>query len=126
LLAFEKSRGQKTLLLNAGAMGAVLIYGFANWDYGESSFHFKDEGWFERDSPIGGADKLGHFWASYALSNLYSYVYRKWGYTESEAILYGALSNYMNRRRDFTPAIHIGWKVLEVHSDGPCLHCVLE
>ena len=45
------TRGQKTLLLNAGAMAAVLIYGFANWDYGESSFHFKNEGWFERDSP---------------------------------------------------------------------------
>jgi len=87
------TRGQKTLLLNAGGMAAVLIYGYANWDYGESSFHFGNEGWFERDSAHGGADKLGHFWSSYALSNLYSYVYRKWGYTESEANLYGALSN---------------------------------
>lgn len=87
------TRGQKTLLLNAGSMGAVLIYGFANWDYGQSTFHFKDEGWFERDTPSGGADKLGHFWSSYTLSHLYSYVYRKWGYTESEANLYGALSN---------------------------------
>jgi len=87
------TRRQKTLLLNAGAMGAVLAYGLAEWDYGESGFHFKDEGWFERDSPNGGADKLGHFWASYALSHLYSYVYRKWGYTDSEANLYGVLSN---------------------------------
>jgi hypothetical protein len=87
------TRRQKTLLLNAGTMGAVLVYGFANWDYGESTFHFKDEGWFERDSGSGGADKLGHFWSSYALSHLYSYVYRKWGYAESEANLYGALSN---------------------------------
>jgi uncharacterized protein YfiM (DUF2279 family) len=87
------TRRQKTLLLNAGAMGAVLAYGFAEWEYGESGFHFKDEGWFERDSPNGGADKLGHFWASYALSHLYSYVYRKWGYTDSEANLYGVLSN---------------------------------
>ena len=87
------TRGQKTLLLNAVAMGAVLIYGFADWDYGESSFHFGDEGWFERDTPNGGADKFGHFWASYTLSHLYSWVYRKWGYTESEANLYGVLSN---------------------------------
>jgi uncharacterized protein YfiM (DUF2279 family) len=87
------TRGQKTLLLNAGGMAAVLVYGFAEWDYGESSFHFHNEGWFERDSPDGGADKLGHFWSSYALSHVYSYVYRKWGYTESEANLYGALSN---------------------------------
>jgi hypothetical protein len=87
------TRGQKTLLLNAGAMGAVLIYGIANWDYGESNFHFNNEGWFDRDSPHGGADKLGHFWSSYTLSHLYSYVYRRWGYTESEANLYGPLSN---------------------------------
>ena len=87
------TRGQKTLLLNAGAMAAVLVYGFSKWDYGKSSFNFKEEGWFERDSQSGGADKLGHFWSSYAMSHLYSYVYRKWGYTESEANLYGALSN---------------------------------
>jgi uncharacterized protein YfiM (DUF2279 family) len=86
------TRGQKTLLLNAGTTAAVLTYGFANWDYGESTFHFKNEGWFGRDTPHGGADKFGHFWSSYALSHLYSYVYRKWGYADSEANLYGALS----------------------------------
>ncbi len=87
------TRGQKTVLLNAGSMAAVLIYGFSKWDYGKSSFHFENEGWFERDSKYGGADKLGHFWSSYALSHLFSYAYRKWGYTETEANLYGALSN---------------------------------
>jgi hypothetical protein len=87
------TRGQKTLLLNAGSMAAILIYGFAKWEYGESSFHFETERWFQRDTKYGGADKLGHFWSSYAMSHLYSYVYRKWGYTESEANLYGALSN---------------------------------
>jgi len=87
------TRGQKTILLNAGSMAAVLIYGFSKWDYGKSSFHFENEGWFERDSKYGGADKLGHFWSSYALSQLFSYAYRKWGYTETEANLYGALSN---------------------------------
>ena len=87
------TRGQKTILLNAGSMAAVLIYGFSKWDYGKSSFHFENEGWFERDTKYGGADKLGHFWSSYALSHLYSYLYRKWGYTDREANLYGALSN---------------------------------
>lgn len=86
------TRGQKTLVLNAGTAAAVLIYGYVKWDYGKSSFNFQNEGWFERDSKSGGADKVGHFWSSYAMSHLYSYVYRKWGYTESEANLYGALS----------------------------------
>ena len=87
------TRGQKTLLLNAGSMAVISIYGLTKWDYGESSFNFQDEGWFERDSKSGGADKLGHFWSSYALSHLYSYAYHKWGYTDEEANLYGALSS---------------------------------
>ena len=55
------TRGQKTLLLNAGSMGAILIYGFAKWDYGESSFHFENEGWFERDSPRWRCRQVGPF-----------------------------------------------------------------
>jgi hypothetical protein len=87
------TRGQKTLLLNVGSMAAVLAYGFSKWDYGKSSFNFQNERWFERDTKYGGADKLGHFWSSYALSHLFAYAYHRWGYTEKEANLYGALSN---------------------------------
>ena len=87
------TRGQKTLLLNAGSMAAIAVYGLTKWDYGKSSFNFQDEGWFERDTKSGGADKLGHFWSSYALSHLYSYAYHKWGYRDQEANLYGSLSS---------------------------------
>jgi hypothetical protein len=86
------TRGQKTLLLNTGSMTAILVYGLLEWDYGKDSFHSANERWFQRDTKYGGADKLGHFWTSYGLSHLYSYIYRKWGYTEKEANLYGALS----------------------------------
>jgi len=87
------TREQKTLLLDAGSMAAILIYGLAKWDYGKATFHFENEGCFERNTKYGGADKLGHFWSSYALSHLYSYIYSKWGYKKSEANLYGALSS---------------------------------
>jgi hypothetical protein len=87
------TRGQKTLLLNAGSMVAILIYGVMQWDYGKDGFHFNNEGWFEQNTKYGGADKLGHLWSSYALSHLYSYAYRKWGYTDEEANIYGALSS---------------------------------
>jgi len=87
------TRGQKTLLLNAGAMTAISIYGLTKWEYAKSSFHFESEGWFERKAKDGGADKVGHFYDSYAASHLYSYVYRKWGYTDKEANLYGSLSS---------------------------------
>ena len=87
------TRGQKTLLLNVGAMAAIAAYGVANWDYGQKGFNVDNEGWFGPDTKYGGMDKLGHFWSSYALSHLISYAYRKWGYTEAEANLYGVLSN---------------------------------
>jgi hypothetical protein len=87
------TRNQKTLLLNAGSMVGIFIYGLTKWDYAESSFFFKSEGWFERTAIDGGADKVGHFFDSYAASHLYSYIYRKWGYTDKEANLYGALSS---------------------------------
>jgi len=87
------TRGRKTLLLNAGSMAAIFVYGLLKWDYGESSFNFENEGWFGRDTKYGGADKLGHLWTGYMLSHLYSYIYRKWGYTDKEANLYGSLSS---------------------------------
>jgi hypothetical protein len=87
------TRGKKVLLLNVGAMAAIAAYGILKWDYGEETFNVADEGWFERESKYGGADKLGHFWSSYALSHFISWVYREWGYTDSEANFYGVLSN---------------------------------
>jgi hypothetical protein len=87
------TREQKTLLLNAGSMTTILIYGLLKWDYGKSSFNFRNEGWFERNTKCGGADKIGHLWAGYMLSHLYSYIYRKWEYTDKEANLYGSLSS---------------------------------
>jgi hypothetical protein len=103
------TRGRKTLLLNVGGMGAVFVYGLVHWDYGKNSFQFENEGWFERTTKNGGADKLGHFWSSYAVSHLYSYIYRKWGYTDQEANLYGALSNlglqtFMELADGFSPS----------------------
>jgi hypothetical protein len=87
------TRGQKALLLNGGSMAVIIIYGISQWDYGERGFHFENEGWFEKDTKYGGADKLGHFWSSYAVSHLFSYAYRKFGYTDKEANLYGTLSS---------------------------------
>ena len=103
------TRGQKTLLLNGGSMTAILIYGLLKWDYGESSFNFKNEGWFERDTKYGGADKVGHLWTGYMLSHLYSYIYRKWEYTDKEANLYGSLSSlgvntFMELADGFSPS----------------------
>ena len=40
--------------------GGSLVHGFANWNWGNSNFHFQSEGWFGKDTGSGGTDKLGH------------------------------------------------------------------
>jgi hypothetical protein len=87
------TREQKMLLYNVGGLAVVAAYGLWKWDYGANSFEFVDEGWFGKNTEYGGADKLGHFWSSYALSHLNAYIYRQWGYTDREANLYGVLTN---------------------------------
>lgn len=88
------TRGQKTLLLNGGAMLGISIYGLTKWEYGDSNFHVERENWFQQTTKDGGADKFGHFWIFYTVSHLYSYEYRNWGYTDKEANLYGSLSSF--------------------------------
>jgi uncharacterized protein YfiM (DUF2279 family) len=87
------TRGQKTLMLNAGAAAALAAWGVYKWDYGQTAPKASSEGWFGQDDKEGGADKLGHFWSSYAVSHLFASIYESWDYTEDEATTYGALSS---------------------------------
>lgn len=87
-------REKKVVALNLTAVGAIAAVGSASWDYGSSSFHFQDEGWFDPDTKFGGADKLGHAYSAYALASAYNTIYRKWGYSDEEAVLGGALSSW--------------------------------
>jgi hypothetical protein len=87
------SKENKTLLLNAAVGAAVLTWGLLEWDYGDRSPHFKEEKWFGKDTPEGGADKAGHMYFSYALSHLFSYQYKRWGYDQEPAIKLGCLSS---------------------------------
>lgn len=93
----EKSDGltkeQKALILNAGAATFIVGYGIAFWDYFQTSPRAKSEGWFGRTTSKGGADKLGHFWTSYAVGHLFSYVYRWWDFDVEQANALGALSS---------------------------------
>jgi hypothetical protein len=88
------TRGQKTILINGGAWATIIGYGIAEWDYNKSNFHFKDEGWFGRETSYAGMDKLSHAWSCYVMSHLFSYLYRKWEYTDKEANIYGTLSSF--------------------------------
>ena len=88
------SRRKKVVALNLAVAGGIAVYGAAAWDYGSNGFTTRDEGWFGSDTRYGGADKLGHAWSAYALTSLYSRIYRDWGYPDEDAILGAALSSW--------------------------------
>jgi len=81
--------------LNLIVGGGILVWGLAQWDYGTTTFNVKNEGWFGKDTKYGGADKLGHAWAAYGLTELYSRVFKKWGLSDDRAAFYGALSSFL-------------------------------
>lgn len=50
------------------AAGAFTAWGVTKWDWFKYSPQFKKEGWFGKDTHAGGADKTGHLYFSYMLS----------------------------------------------------------
>ena len=86
---------KKMVYTTTASAAAIGIYGLATWDYGSSGLHSADEGMFEEDSKYGGADKLGHFWATYAFSDALTGLYKSWGYESRKANNYGALSAFI-------------------------------
>lgn len=87
------TKEKKAALLNLATGAGILTWGMFTWDYGERTLYFRDEGWFERTSNEGGADKLGHCYSGYALSHLFYYQYEKWGYEKEKALRLGVLSS---------------------------------
>ncbi len=88
----SQSKEEKMFYANVTAATAIGIWGLATWDYGSAGLHTSDEGWFEYDSKYGGADKLGHFWATYTFSDALTGLYKNWGYDSEKASTYAALS----------------------------------
>lgn len=83
---------KKLLYTNVTAASLIGIWGLIEWDYGSADWIDADEGWFEKDSKYGGADKLGHFWATYAFADALTGLYKGWGYSSDRANFYGAIS----------------------------------
>lgn len=88
----SQPKEKKLLYTNLTAVTAIGIWGLATWDYGSADFHGSNEGGFEQDSKYGGADKLGHFWATYTFSDALTGLYKNWGYDSQKANTYAALS----------------------------------
>lgn len=86
---------KKRVLYTGLASGAaVMLWGAAFWDYTFDTSRMVNEGWFEEDTKYGGADKLGHVYATYLWSTGFSYLYEGWGMSEDDAMIYAPLSSW--------------------------------
>ena len=58
------------------------LFAWLSWDWGDVRSHWKwaDEGWFERSTYAGGADKMGHIFSHYLMTRL---LYMVFNYTEN-------------------------------------------
>lgn len=88
------TKEQKLAVTNLSGIAILTTWGIMSWDYGERSSHTRSEGWFEQDTPEGGADKLAHFYASYLTSHGIAALCESWGYPIEKSSLYGALSSF--------------------------------
>ena len=87
------TREKKALLLNGAVGTAVGLYGLGFWNYGGSHFEFANEGWLEKDTSYGGADKLGHAYSTYLTTLGFASLYQWMGYTERESRFNAVLSS---------------------------------
>ena len=86
------SKWEKVLLTNAAMGGAIVAWGFTQWEYGTEDLHSGDEGWFGKETSNGGSDKLGHFYTNYLMTRIFSPLFHDWGYSKERAALYASLS----------------------------------
>ncbi|MBU1937956.1 YfiM family protein, partial [bacterium] len=83
----------RTALLTVGinATVATVSY-FAFWQGKTEAFHVKNDGWFGQHEYSLGADKVGHVWTAYHLTNFSAWSYRIIGVPEFWAEL-GGMAN---------------------------------
>lgn len=73
--------------------GGLTVIGFRSWEWGSNKrFNFNPEGWFGKDTGSGGADKLGHAFTSYAITNVVADRLVRQGRSPERAALSAALT----------------------------------
>jgi len=70
---------------------SLIIFGSAVWDWGENGAHmgFGNEGWFDKNSYTGGADKLGHMTSLYMEKRFTTWLALQSGHDMKTAQRYG-------------------------------------
>lgn len=78
---------------SGAVVAGVTALGLTSWNWGSSkSFRFNPEGWFGEDTGSGGADKLGHAFTSYAMTNVLADRLVRQGRSPERAALSAAIT----------------------------------
>ena len=75
----------------AGLTAGITYLGAQSWDWGSSSFNMNSEGWFGMETGSGGADKVGHLYTTYLMSEWLTYKLEQSSNQTNESALYGSL-----------------------------------
>lgn len=78
----------------AAIVGGTLALGFFDWDWGNASFHFVDEGFFGEDTNNGGMDKLGHTFGTMLLADFFAASLERRHVDQRSAALTGAIMGW--------------------------------
>jgi len=82
--------------IEIAALTAIGIYsGLAEWHWGKQPFKITHEGWFGRNTYSGGADKVGHAYAAYVISDVLAWRLRVRGFNDYESAMTGAIVSWL-------------------------------
>lgn len=84
----------RTGLLISGLALATATYGVTSW-WGDSSseFRVRNEDWFGKDSPNGGADKLGHGFSFYVSTRFLKHGFEWAGHNSRQAAILAGITS---------------------------------
>jgi len=93
----EKLFTTATTVWTAAAIGGGVLQGIgAPLQYGWVSWNTTDEGWFSRDTYVGGSDKVSHFIISSGVSRLLYEAYTTLGHTENQSFTLAVTTAFMS------------------------------
>ena len=106
------------------AVGAGLVaIGLRDWDWGGSEFQFIEEGWFAKNTPHGGMDKIGHSFSTYVIADILTDRIRANASNPAGAPITGALVAFGIMGLGEAVDGLTGWYQLEGNAGGEILAC---
>jgi len=90
----EGQRNTFTIASGLAVPTLALLQGVVAWNWGQDGkkFGFKSEGWFDKSTYSGGADKTGHMFSHYIQKRFYSWLSAKLGHDKPTSQLHGLLA----------------------------------